>query len=151
MVAANVPKLLLWMVTPSQRELKYSFLYCFYITILSIGRTQRNMTQIGMIKYYINLQAINKWGSCSNNRFSAEEKAKRPNTVHLPFGIGPRNCIGMRFALLEAKIALIELLKRFNFVRAPETEVCIYIIAIRFCIEAFNLYYNNRFHWHSLV
>jgi cytochrome P450 len=29
----------------------------------------------------------------------------------------------MRFALLEAKIALIELLKRFNFARAPETEV----------------------------
>ena len=50
--------------------------------------------------------------------------ANASNAVHLPFGIGPRNCIGMRFALLEAKIALIELLKRFNFVKAPETEVC---------------------------
>ena len=56
-------------------------------------------------------------------RFTAEERAKRPTTVHMPFGFGPRNCIGMRFALLEAKIALMELLKRYTFVRAPDTEV----------------------------
>ena len=42
----------------------------------------------------------------------------------MPFGFGPRICIGIRFALLEAKIALIELLKRFTFTRVPETEVC---------------------------
>ena len=34
--------------------------------------------------------------------------------------------MGMRFALLEAKIALIELHKRYTFTRAPETEVCIH-------------------------
>ena len=56
-------------------------------------------------------------------RFTAEEKAKRPQLCHLPFGFGPRNCVGMRFALLEAKIALIELLKRFTFIEAPDTEV----------------------------
>ena len=41
----------------------------------------------------------------------------------MPFGFGPCSCIGMRFALLEANIALIELLKRYTFVRAPDTEV----------------------------
>ena len=57
-------------------------------------------------------------------RFTAEEKAKRPQLCHMPFGFGPRSCIAMRLALLEAKIALIELLKRYTFVRAPETKVC---------------------------
>ena len=56
-------------------------------------------------------------------RFTPEERAKRPQLCHLPFGFGPRSCIGMRFALLEAKIALMELLKRYTFVRAPDTEV----------------------------
>ena len=32
----------------------------------------------------------------------------------------------MRLAVLEAKIALIELLKRYTFIRAPETEVTLH-------------------------
>ena len=55
-------------------------------------------------------------------RFTPEEKAKRPALCHIPFGWGPRNCIGMRFALMEAKMALIEILKKYSFVRAPDTE-----------------------------
>ncbi|XP_064394654.1 cytochrome P450 3A24-like [Halichondria panicea] len=56
-------------------------------------------------------------------RFTSEEKAKRPQLCYMPFGHGPRNCIGMRFAMLEAKLALIEVLRKFSFVRAPDTEV----------------------------
>ena len=55
-------------------------------------------------------------------RFTAEEKAKRPQITYIPFGYGPRNCIGMRFAVLETKIAMLELLKSFSFVRAPDTQ-----------------------------
>jgi len=56
-------------------------------------------------------------------RFTPEEKAKRPSVCHMPFGWGPRNCIGMRFALMEAKMALIEIVKKYTFVQVPETEV----------------------------
>ena len=35
--------------------------------------------------------------------------------AYLPFGSGPRMCIGFRFALLEIQITLLELYRRFSF------------------------------------
>ena len=32
----------------------------------------------------------------------------------IPFGAGPRCCLGVRFALLEAKIALAKLLMKYR-------------------------------------
>ena len=55
------------------------------------------------------------------DNFSSEAKEKRNPYSYLPFGTGPRQCIGMRFALLEIKLGLLEILRRFKFERAPET------------------------------
>ena len=40
----------------------------------------------------------------------------------MPFGQGPRGCIGMRFALLEAKLALAKIVLRFNLVPSDKTK-----------------------------
>ena len=44
-------------------------------------------------------------------RFTPEEKAKHSVLDWIPFGAGPRNCVAMRLALTEFKIATTSLLK----------------------------------------
>ena len=53
--------------------------------------------------------------------FSPEAKEKRDAYSFLPFGVGPRQCMGMRLAMVEMKLGLLEILRRFTFERAPET------------------------------
>ena len=96
--------------------------YCF-IMIHSTGLILRSLILTG-INYFMLLS--DTFNNCFCHRFTPEERAKRPQLAHMPFGFGPRSCIGMRFALLEAKMALIELLKKYTFVRAPDTEVNIW-------------------------
>ncbi|XP_071571152.1 cytochrome P450 9e2-like [Temnothorax nylanderi] len=46
-------------------------------------------------------------------RFSKENKDKILPYTYLPFGHGPRQCIGNRFVLMEAKILIAHLLQKF--------------------------------------
>ncbi|CAF0920464.1 unnamed protein product [Didymodactylos carnosus] len=56
-------------------------------------------------------------------RFSLSEKARHHPLQFLPFGDGPRNCIGMRFALQEVKIAIVNALRTVAIERCEKTEV----------------------------
>lgn len=48
------------------------------------------------------------------DRFSPERADTRPAYTYIPFGGGPRNCIGAAFAQWEVKLALTRLLQRFS-------------------------------------
>uniref|UniRef100_A0A8C4NP46 unspecific monooxygenase n=1 Tax=Dicentrarchus labrax TaxID=13489 RepID=A0A8C4NP46_DICLA len=56
-------------------------------------------------------------------RFSKENKETIDPYTYMPFGAGPRNCIGMRFALVMMKLAIVEVLQRYSFSVCKETEV----------------------------
>lgn len=47
-------------------------------------------------------------------RFLPENKEDIKSGTYLPFGLGPRNCIGMRFAQMEAKLAIAKILLDFE-------------------------------------
>ena len=47
------------------------------------------------------------------NRF-APDSAPRPRSAYLPFGLGPRRCIGERFAMMEAILILALVCRRFR-------------------------------------
>ncbi|KAK2851488.1 hypothetical protein Q5P01_007764 [Channa striata] len=56
-------------------------------------------------------------------RFSKENKDNIDPLAFLPFGAGPRNCIGMRFAVLMMKLVIVEILQNFSFVTCKETDI----------------------------
>ncbi|GBM45922.1 Cytochrome P450 3A21 [Araneus ventricosus] len=63
------------------------------------------------------------------DRFTLEERTKRNAYAYMPFGAGPRNCVGMRFALMEAKVCLAYVIANFEMQRCPETKV-----PLEFCL-----------------
>ncbi|XP_026332428.1 cytochrome P450 9e2-like, partial [Hyposmocoma kahamanoa] len=56
-------------------------------------------------------------------RFSEENKHKIQPYTYMPFGLGPRNCIGSRFALCEVKVVLYQLLNSFEVSPSNQTTI----------------------------
>ena len=70
------------------------------------------------------------------SRFLPENKDQLTPYTFLAFLDGPRNCIEMKFGLLEAKLALSNLLLEFDFVRSSRTSVPLDFSATKFMLNA---------------
>lgn len=67
------------------------------------------------------------WGADAGrfdpNRFGADRKGDLVPGAYLPFGLGPRNCIASRFALMEMKAAVYKMVLKFEFVPCERTQI----------------------------
>lgn len=52
-------------------------------------------------------------------RFTPEREKRLPRYAYLPFGAGPRICIGMYFAMMEGHLLLAALAQRASFSLVP--------------------------------
>ncbi len=58
-------------------------------------------------------------------RFLGSENQKAINPViYQPFGVGPRLCPGKRFTILEIKLILAEILRKYRIIAGSKTEFC---------------------------
>lgn len=97
--------------------------------VVGISREAKNDTEL--MGYYVpkgtfatlistNLQVDPAlWGDDADQFNPDRWAAGRPSQVtsfgYMPFGSGPRMCLGMNFANLEMRVLLVRLLQRFEF------------------------------------
>lgn len=106
-----------------------------YGPAVSVTRRTHCKTRLGRYEIPANVQVNvpilglhrnpDTWGQDAHvfdpERFSEGlAKATKGNTAaFLPFGFGPRMCVGVNFATNEAKIALSMILQRYKFTLSP--------------------------------
>jgi cytochrome P450 family 9 len=59
-------------------------------------------------------------GKFDPERFSEANKDQIVPSAYMPFGAGPRNCIGSRFALMEAKAIFYNILLKFRIEKSTK-------------------------------
>nr|XP_029731420.1 probable cytochrome P450 9f2 isoform X1 [Aedes albopictus] len=68
-------------------------------------------------------------------RFNEANRAQINTGIYIPFGVGPRNCIGSRLALMEVKCMVYHLLKHFEVVPTEKTQIPVRIARDSFALQ----------------
>lgn len=87
---------------------------------------------------FLNIYALHRhemwWerpGIFDPDNFEPGKVDARDRFLHLPFGAGPRVCVGASFAMMQARIILTTLLARFRFAPAGEIPTPVMHMTIR--------------------
>ena len=96
---------------------QWMFWVCIMILNIGVPLIQMYFIHWGSIWVWLYLLYLlyfidSKFWFSHLQRFSPE--TKRNQYAYLPFGLGPKNCVGMRFALLEMKLTLVKLLMKYD-------------------------------------
>jgi cytochrome P450 len=91
-----------------------------------LGGYQLQAGSVAVLSPYVMHHDPSVWANPDTfdpTRFSAENEPHIPKYVYMPFGGGPRICIGNHFALMEAQILLALLASRYELLLAPDARV----------------------------
>lgn len=79
-----------------------------------------------MVSIYLSHRDEKEWADPEQfcpHRFDRSERQERTPLSYVPFGGGPRNCIGATFAQIEAKVVLVRILQAYKLTLTPGQEI----------------------------
>ncbi|XP_015516411.2 cytochrome P450 6k1 isoform X1 [Neodiprion lecontei] len=56
-------------------------------------------------------------------RFSEANRDKIPRYAYLPFGIGPRSCVGLRLGMLQSKLGILKVISNYELTVCEKTKI----------------------------
>ncbi|XP_022830955.1 probable cytochrome P450 9f2 [Spodoptera litura] len=72
----------------------------------------------------------------NSDRFSDANKYNIKSFTHMPFGMGPRSCLGMRYSMLKMKVLLYHIILNYKIVRCKRTSDPLHLQPLDFSVRA---------------